>query len=150
MKARQPMCFLTVSRQTVSGSAPPQHPPSTISWTLFSCSLWGVKQVSSKPCLETFPCHFRQTPSAGHCLDTAWVREPYTKQYSDSALEYSGVSSLYVSMRRCTGGMGGQPLAQGCSIELSCKAVWALCFLHNTVSQWSSWYHRFLAIRAMM
>ena len=26
--------------------------------------------MSSKPCLETLPCHIIQTPSAGHFLDT--------------------------------------------------------------------------------
>ena len=31
--------FLNRVQQTVSGSASPQHPPGTINWTLFTCSL---------------------------------------------------------------------------------------------------------------
>ena len=58
--------FLNRVQQTVSGSAPPQHPPDTIKWTLFRCSL------RVKPCLanRVCPCRILQTPSAGHCLDT--------------------------------------------------------------------------------
>ena len=61
--------FLSHVQQTVSGSAPPQHPPDTINWTLSRCSL----RVSSKQCLETLPCHIRLTPSAGHCLETKTI-----------------------------------------------------------------------------
>ena len=35
--------FLNRVEQTVTGSAPPQHPSDTISWTLFRCFFWGVK-----------------------------------------------------------------------------------------------------------
>ena len=59
------MCFLTVStvQQTVSGSAPPQHPPDTINWTLFRCSL------RVKPCLANLvwrhsPALFSDSSSA--------------------------------------------------------------------------------------
>ena len=66
--------FLSRVQWTVSGSAPPQHPPDSIKWTLFRCSVTGLT-VSSKPCLETLPYHTLQTPSAGHCLDTHGIRK---------------------------------------------------------------------------
>ena len=36
--------------------------------------------MSSKPCLETLPCHFLPTPSAGHCLDTPGIHGRRTEQ----------------------------------------------------------------------
>ena len=37
----QPHVFLNRVQQTVSGNKPSQHPPDTIRWTLFRCSLRG-------------------------------------------------------------------------------------------------------------